>query len=101
MPALFKMQRRIDETTLPSPAVRLAILERVIEKLTEAGYVYIGMDHFALPHDELAIAQRAGTLPRNFQGYSTQAGCGLIGFGGSSIGKVGQVDAQKATNMAG
>jgi oxygen-independent coproporphyrinogen-3 oxidase len=101
MPALFKMQGRIDETALPSPAVRLAILERVIEKLTDAGYVYIGMDHFALPNDELAIAQRAGTLQRNFQGYSTQTDCDLIGLGVSSIGKVGDVYAQNAKDMAG
>ena len=101
MPAVFKMQRQMDEATLPSPAVRLAILERVIEKLTDAGYVYIGMDHFALPHDELAVAQRAGTLHRNFQGYSTQADCDLIGLGVSSIGKVGDVYAQNAKDMAG
>jgi oxygen-independent coproporphyrinogen III oxidase len=101
MPTLFKMQQQMDEATLPSPAMRLAILERVIEKLTEAGYVYIGMDHFALPHDELAIAQRAGTLHRNFQGYSTQADCDLIGLGVSSIGKVGDVYAQNAKDMAG
>ena len=101
MPTVFKMQRQMDETTLPSPAVRLAILERVIEKLTGAGYVYIGMDHFALPHDELAIAQRAGTLHRNFQGYSTQADCDLIGLGVSSISKVGDVYAQNAKDMAG
>jgi len=101
MPTVFKMQRQMDEATLPSPAVRLAILERVIEKLTEAGYVYIGMDHFALPHDELAVAQRAGTLHRNFQGYSTQADCDLIGLGVSSIGKVGDVYAQNAKDMAG
>jgi oxygen-independent coproporphyrinogen-3 oxidase len=100
MPALFKMQRRIDETALPSSAERLAILERVIEKLSAAGYVYIGMDHFALPHDELAIAQKAGTLQRNFQGYSTQADCDLIGFGVSSIGKVGDVYTQNAKDMA-
>ena len=101
MPSLFKMQRHIDETALPSPAVRLAILERVIEKLTGAGYAYIGMDHFALPTDELAIAQRAGTLQRNFQGYSTQADCDLIGLGVSSISKVGDVYAQNAKDMAG
>lgn len=101
MPSLFKMQRHIDASALPSPAVRLAILERVIEKLTGAGYVYIGMDHFALPTDELAIAQRAGTLQRNFQGYSTQADCDLIGLGVSSISKVGDVYAQNAKDMAG
>ncbi|SAL45332.1 coproporphyrinogen III oxidase [Caballeronia choica] len=101
MPTLFKMQRQMDEATLPSPAVRLAILQRVIETLTQAGYVYIGMDHFALPGDELALAQKAGTLQRNFQGYSTRADCDLIGFGASSIGKVGDVYAQNARDLAG
>jgi oxygen-independent coproporphyrinogen-3 oxidase len=101
MPSMFKMQRQIDEAALPSPAVRLAILRRVIERLTGAGYVYIGMDHFALPGDELALAQQAGTLQRNFQGYSTRADCDLIGFGASSIGKVGDVYAQNARDLAG
>lgn len=99
MPSLFKMQRQMDEAALPSPAARLAILERVIRTLTEAGYVYIGMDHFALPDDELALAQQAGTLHRNFQGYSTRADCDLIGFGVSSIGKVGDVYAQNAREL--
>ncbi|MDR5812732.1 oxygen-independent coproporphyrinogen III oxidase [Caballeronia sp. LZ033] len=100
LPELFKMQRRIDATALPSPAVRLAILERVIARMSEAGYVYIGMDHFALPDDELARAHAAGTLQRNFQGYSTQADCDLIGIGASSIGKVGDVYAQNARMLA-
>ncbi|WP_244814000.1 oxygen-independent coproporphyrinogen III oxidase [Caballeronia sp. Lep1P3] len=100
MPALFKMQRQIDEAALPSPAVRLAILERVIERMSDAGYVYIGMDHFALPGDELARAHKAGTLQRNFQGYSTHADCDLIGIGASSIGKVGDVYAQNARDLA-
>lgn len=99
MPTLFKMQRRINESALPSPAVRLAILETVIATLTDAGYVYIGMDHFALPHDDLAIAQKAGTLQRNFQGYSTQAECDMIGFGVSSIAKVGDIYAQNTKDM--
>ncbi|KND58489.1 Coproporphyrinogen III oxidase, oxygen-independent [Candidatus Burkholderia verschuerenii] len=99
MPALFKMQRQIDESALPSPAVRLAILERVIERMSEAGYVYIGMDHFALPDDELTRALEAGTLQRNFQGYSTHADCDLIGIGASSIGKVGDVYAQNARDL--
>ncbi len=101
MPALFKMQRQIDETALPSPAVRLAILERVIERMSDAGYVYIGMDYFTLPDDELARAYRAGTLQRNFQGYSTHADCDLIGIGASSIGKVGDVYAQNARDLEG
>ncbi|WP_250471794.1 oxygen-independent coproporphyrinogen III oxidase [Caballeronia sp. GAFFF1] len=100
MPALFKMQRQIDEAALPSAAVRLAILERVIERMSDAGYVYIGMDHFALPGDELARAYEAGTLQRNFQGYSTHADCDLIGIGASSIGKVGDVYAQNARAIA-
>ncbi|HXZ09019.1 MAG TPA: oxygen-independent coproporphyrinogen III oxidase [Paraburkholderia sp.] len=101
MPQLFKMQRRMDPSTLPSPEVRLAILRLVVERLTSAGYVYIGMDHFALPTDELAVAQAQRTLQRNFQGYSTRAECDLIGFGASSIGKVGDVYAQNAKDLAG
>ncbi|MDR5853954.1 oxygen-independent coproporphyrinogen III oxidase [Caballeronia sp. LZ062] len=100
MPALFKMQRQIDESALPSSAMRLAILKRVIERMSDAGYVYIGMDHFALPGDELARAYEAGTLQRNFQGYSTHADCDLIGIGASSIGKVGDVYAQNARDLA-
>ncbi len=99
MPSLFKMQRLIDESALPSSAVRLDILRTVIEKLTGAGYVHIGMDHFALPTDELAIGYRAGTLQRNFQGYSTQADCDMIGLGVSSISKIGDVYAQNAKGI--
>jgi oxygen-independent coproporphyrinogen III oxidase len=99
MPQLFKMQRQMDAAALPSPALRLALLQRVVERLTGAGYVYIGMDHFALPTDELARAQAQRTLHRNFQGYSTRAECDLIGFGASSIGKVGDVYAQNAKDL--
>ncbi|HZZ14319.1 MAG TPA: oxygen-independent coproporphyrinogen III oxidase [Paraburkholderia sp.] len=101
MPQLFKMQRHLDEATLPSPDVRLAILRTVVERLTDAGYVYIGMDHFALPTDELSHAQTQRTLHRNFQGYSTRAECDLIGFGASSISKVGDVYAQNAKDLPG
>ncbi|QBQ96892.1 oxygen-independent coproporphyrinogen III oxidase [Paraburkholderia pallida] len=101
MPQLFKMQRQMDAATLPSPATRLALLQLVVEQLTDAGYVYIGMDHFALPTDELARAQAQRTLHRNFQGYSTRAECDLIGFGASSIGKVGDVYAQNAKDLPG
>lgn len=101
MPQLFKMQRQMDEAALPSAAARLALLQLVVEQLTDAGYVYIGMDHFALPTDELAIAQKQRTLHRNFQGYSTRADCDLIGFGASSIGKVGDVYAQNAKDLPG
>lgn len=89
MPELFKPQRRINAADLPSPAAKLAILQRVIERLSQAGYVYIGMDHFAKPDDELAIAQRNGTLYRNFQGYSTHSGCDLVAMGVTAIGMVG------------
>jgi oxygen-independent coproporphyrinogen III oxidase len=99
MPQIFKMQRRMDETALPSPAERLDLLQLVVEQLTDAGYVYIGMDHFALPTDELALAQKRRTLHRNFRGYSTRADCDLIGFGASSIGKIGDVYAQNAKDL--
>ncbi|MCQ8128390.1 oxygen-independent coproporphyrinogen III oxidase [Methylomonas rivi] len=89
MPSRFKTQRQIDEADLPSPAVKLEILQMVGQKLTDAGYVYIGMDHFAKPDDELAVAQREGKLYRNFQGYSTHSDCDLIGLGVTSIGRVG------------
>ena len=88
MPERFKPQRRINETDLPSADEKLDILQHTIEFLTGSGYVYIGMDHFAKPDDELAVAQRNGTLQRNFQGYSTNSDCDLIGLGVTSIGKV-------------
>ncbi len=88
LPERFKPQRRINETDLPSPGVKLDILQTTVEFLTGAGYVYIGMDHFARPDDELAIAQNQGTLHRNFQGYSTHADCDLIGLGVTAIGSV-------------
>ena len=89
MPSRFKTQRQINDADLPSPAVKLDILQMIGHKLTEAGYVYIGMDHFAKPDDELAIAQREGKLYRNFQGYSTHSDCDLVGLGITSIGRVG------------
>jgi oxygen-independent coproporphyrinogen-3 oxidase len=88
LPQRFKPQRRINEADLPSPDEKLNILQRTIEFLSEAGYVYIGMDHFAKPDDELAVAQRNGTLQRNFQGYSTHADCDLVSMGVSAISKV-------------
>lgn len=89
MPSKFKTQRQINDNDLPTPALRLEILQMVGKKLTDAGYVYIGMDHFAKPDDELAIAQREGKLYRNFQGYSTHSDCDLVGMGVTSIGRVG------------
>jgi oxygen-independent coproporphyrinogen-3 oxidase len=85
LPELFKPQKRIVAADLPSPEVKLSLLERAVETLGEAGYVYIGMDHFALPGDELVAAQREGRLHRNFQGYSTHRGCDLVGLGLSAI----------------
>jgi oxygen-independent coproporphyrinogen-3 oxidase len=88
LPERFKPQRRINAEDLPSPQEKLDILQMTIELLTGAGYVYIGMDHFARPNDELAKAQRDGTLYRNFQGYSTHADCDLVALGITSIGMV-------------
>ena len=99
LPQMFKAQRQLNADLLPSPEVRLALLGLTIEKLSAAGYVYIGMDHFALPTDELVIAQENGTLHRNFQGYSTRGYCDLIGLGVSSIGKVGDSYAQNLKTL--
>ena len=99
VPHLFKPQRRINESELPSPADKLAILELAIDKLAGAGYVYIGMDHFAKPDDELALAQREGRLHRNFQGYSTDADCDLLSFGVSAIGKMGSTYSQNLRTL--
>ena len=94
LPHMFRPQKRIRAEDLPSGAEKLALLGLTMEKLTAAGYVYIGMDHFALPDDELAVALRDGTLHRNFQGYSTHADCDLVALGVSSIGKPGDCYAQ-------
>ncbi len=99
LPELFKPQRRINEADLPSPAEKLDILSMTIERLAQAGYVYIGMDHFAKPDDELAIAQRSRTLYRNFQGYSTHADCDLIAMGTTAIGKVGNTYSQNVRGI--
>ncbi|EAR61685.1 oxygen-independent coproporphyrinogen III oxidase [Neptuniibacter caesariensis] len=100
LPDRFRPQRHIQEDTLPSPETKLAILESTINKLLEAGYVYIGMDHFAKPDDELAVAQRTGNLHRNFQGYTTHAECDLIAMGVSAISQVGSVYYQNEHEMA-
>ncbi len=99
LPELFKPQRRINAGELPAPQEKLNILQMTIEKLTAAGYVYIGMDHFAKPQDELAVAQRSGTLYRNFQGYSTHADCDLVGLGSTSIGQVGNSYSQNMKEL--
>ncbi len=89
MPTRFKTQRQINDADIPSAEIKLEILQMMGVKLIDAGYVYIGMDHFAKPDDELAIAQRERKLYRNFQGYSTHSDCDLIGLGITSIGRVG------------
>jgi len=99
LPQIFKPQRRIEVNELPPPEVKLEILHMTASKLADAGYVYIGMDHFARPDDELAVAQREGTLYRNFQGYSTHANCDLIGMGITSIGSVGNCYAQNIKEL--
>jgi oxygen-independent coproporphyrinogen-3 oxidase len=86
---------------MPSPALKLQLLGTAIERLGAAGYRYIGMDHFALPDDELVRAQDAGTLQRNFQGYSTHGDCDLIGLGMTAIGSVGHCYVQNARELVG
>ena len=99
MPTLFKPQRRIHEEDLPAAQTKLDILSLAVHTLTEAGYVYIGMDHFAKPDDELAVAQRQGRLHRNFQGYSTHSDCDLIALGVSAIGKIGPTYSQNFRDL--
>ncbi len=100
MPSKFKTQRQINDEDIPTPEVKLDILQMTGQRLLEAGYVYIGMDHFAKPDDELAIAQREGKLYRNFQGYSTHSDCDLIGMGATSIGWVGDSYSQNVKDIA-
>ena len=99
LPQMFKPQMRIVAAELPRPDVKLAMMTRAIERLGEAGYVHIGMDHFAKPDDELAVAQRQGRLIRDFQGYSSGGDCDLIGFGVSSIGKIGPAYCQNVKKL--
>jgi oxygen-independent coproporphyrinogen-3 oxidase len=99
LPERFKPQRRIHTEALPTAAIKLTMLSTAIAKLIAAGYVYIGMDHFALPEDALAVAKRQGRLHRNFQGYSTKPDCDLIALGVSSIGRVGATYSQNAKTM--
>ncbi len=99
LPRIFRPQRRISESDMPTADERLQILSLAVNKLTEAGYVFIGMDHFAKPGDELAIAQREHRLHRNFQGYSTFADCDMLSFGISSISKVGSCYAQNLKTL--
>jgi len=99
LPDMFKTQKQIKTEQLPTPKTKLAILEDCINTLTDAGYDYIGMDHFAKPDDELSVAQASGTLYRNFQGYSTHANCDLLGLGVTSIGMINDSYSQNQRGM--
>ena len=99
LPERFKPQRRIATVELPSGGAKISMLSRSLAAFMGAGYVYVGMDHFALPEDALAIAKRQGRLHRNFQGYSTQPDCDLIALGVSSIGRIGATYSQNAKTM--
>lgn len=99
LPQRFKPQRRIDAAALPAASQKIAMLANAIGGFLSAGYEYIGMDHFALADDPLAVAKRQGRLHRNFQGYSTQPDCDLIGLGVSAIGRVGATYSQNAKTI--
>ncbi|HAS8350401.1 oxygen-independent coproporphyrinogen III oxidase [Morganella morganii] len=99
LPNLFAAQRKIKDEDLPSAEQKLTILQQTIENLTGSGYQFIGMDHFAKPDDELAIAQNNGILHRNFQGYTTHEECDLLGFGVSAISMLGDHYAQNQKDL--
>jgi oxygen-independent coproporphyrinogen-3 oxidase len=99
LPERFKIQRQIDTKDIPSPEKKLELLGTAVDMLTDAGYIYVGMDHFAKPDDSLIRARQEGTLHRNFQGYTTHGHCELIGLGVSSIGNVGSVYVQNEKTL--
>jgi oxygen-independent coproporphyrinogen-3 oxidase len=101
LPQMFKAQRQIRDELLPTPEDKLGLLQLAIERLTAAGYRYIGMDHFALPEDELSVAQEQGTLHRNFMGYTTHADTDLVGVGVSAISHVGDSYSQNPRDLPG
>jgi oxygen-independent coproporphyrinogen-3 oxidase len=98
LPQRFKGQRMINADDIPAPETKLDLLHHTIDKLCDAGFIYIGMDHFALPEDELVVARKNGTLQRNFQGYSTHQQCDLIALGVSGIGGIGNMFAQNSVS---
>jgi oxygen-independent coproporphyrinogen-3 oxidase len=98
LPQRFKGQRMINAEDIPAPETKLDLLHHTIDKLCDAGFIYIGMDHFALPEDELVLARKNGTLQRNFQGYSTHRQCDLIALGVSGIGGIGNMFAQNSVS---
>lgn len=100
LPQRFKPQRRIHAHELPPAGERVHMLRAAISGFQGLGYTHIGMDHFALPGDPLAVAKREGLLHRNFQGYSTQADCDLIGLGVSAIGKIGSCYSQNDKTLS-
>src|SRR5262249_393989 len=99
LPERVRPQRRIHSADLPLPGERVRMLGDAIASFLGHGYTYIGMDHFALPDDALAVAKRQGRLHRNFQGYSTQPDCDLIALGVSAIGRVGATYSQNAKTL--
>lgn len=99
LPHIFKPQKQIDDALLPDPDTKLALLQAAVEQLTAAGYLYIGMDHFALPDDELAVAQARGGLHRNFMGYTTHADSDLVGLGVSAISHIGNSFSQNPRDL--
>ena len=99
LPHLFKTQKQINQEHLPSAAEKLSILQHSINRLTQNDYVYIGMDHFALPEDDLAIASQNGTLHRNFQGYSTHAECDIVGMGITAISSIAECYSQNVHSL--
>ena len=99
LPQRFKPQRRIVDADLPDADTRLGIFLLALRRLTDAGYVYIGLDHFARPEDELALALRSGRLHRNFQGYTTRPDCDLLGIGISAISKIGPAYSQNVRSL--
>ena len=99
LPERFKPQRRIATAEIPTGGAKISMLSHSLAAFMGAGYVYVGMDHFALPDDALAVAKRQGRLHRNFQGYSTQPDCDLIALGVSSIGRIGATYSQNAKTL--
>ena len=100
VPWMKKHQKLIKESSLPDFQTRIALQQMILDRLTEAGYVYIGMDHYARPDDELVVAQRNKTLYRNFQGYTTNKDCDIYAFGVSAISQTDEVYVQNAKNLA-
>ncbi|MEZ5550733.1 MAG: oxygen-independent coproporphyrinogen III oxidase [Pseudomonadales bacterium] len=99
LPARFKTQRQINTADLPSPEAKLGLLQLAVETLSAAGYIHIGMDHFARPEDELVKAQADGSLHRNFQGYTTHGHCELVGLGVSAISSISNRYCQNAKSL--